>query len=35
MEQIQYNLLFRWFRLGIDDPVWTADTTRKFLAGHT
>mgnify|MGYP005847189847 CR=1 FL=1 len=23
MEQMQYNLLFRWFvALGIDDPVW-------------
>jgi transposase len=23
MEQMQYNLLFRWFvGLGIDDPVW-------------
>jgi len=23
MEQMQYNLLFRWFMgLGIDDPVW-------------
>ena len=23
MEQMQYNLLFRWFvGLGVDDPVW-------------
>ena len=23
MEQMQYNLLFRWFvSLGIDDPIW-------------
>ena len=25
MEQMQYNLMFRWFvGLGIDDPVWVA-----------
>ena len=26
MEQLDYNLLFRWFvGLGVDDPVWDAD----------
>ena len=30
MEQIDYNLLFRWFvGLGIDDPVWDASTFSK------
>ena len=32
MEQLDYNLLFRWFvELGIDDPVWhpTAFTTNR------
>src|ERR671919_3211819 len=32
MEQLDYNLLFRWFvGLGIDDPVWhpTAFTTNR------
>lgn len=30
MEQIDYNLLFRWFvRLGIDDPVWDHSTFSK------
>ena len=30
MEQLQYNLLFRWFvGLGIDDPVWNASTFSK------
>ena len=25
MEQLDYNLLFRWFvGLGLDDPVWSA-----------
>jgi transposase len=38
MEQLQYNLLFRWFvGLGMDDPVWTATTFTKnrerLLAG--
>jgi hypothetical protein len=38
MEQLDYNLLFRWFvGLGIDDPVWhpTAFTTNRdrLLAG--
>ena len=30
MEQIQYNLLFRWFvGLGIDDPVWVPTVFTK------
>src|SRR2546430_2696710 len=30
MEQLQYNLLFRWFvGLGMDDPVWDATTFTK------
>ena len=30
MEQLEYNLLFRWFvGLGIDDPVWVATTFTK------
>lgn len=30
MEQMQYNLLFRWFvRLGIDDPVWVPTVFTK------
>ncbi len=30
MEQMQYNLLFRWFAgLGIDDPVWHATVFTK------
>lgn len=30
MEQMQYNLLFRWFAgLGIDDPVWVTAPSRK------
>ena len=30
MEQIDYNLLFRWFvGLGIDDPVWDHVTFSK------
>ena len=30
MEQLQYNLLFRWFvGLGIDDPVWNPSTFSK------
>ena len=38
MEQLQYNLLFRWFvGLGMDEPVWTATTFTKnrerLLAG--
>jgi transposase len=38
MEQLQYNLLFRWFvGLGMDDPVWAPTTFTKnrdrLLAG--
>jgi transposase len=38
MEQLEYNLLFRWFvGLGIDDPVWSPSTFTKnrdrLLAG--
>lgn len=38
MEQMEYNLLFRWFvGLGIDDPVWVATVFSKnrdrLLAG--
>ena len=30
MEQLDYNLLFRWFvGLGIDDPVWSPTTFTK------
>lgn len=30
MEQLDYNLLFRWFvGLGVDDPVWDATTFTK------
>lgn len=30
MEQMQYNLLFRWFvGLGIDDPVWVPTPLRS------
>ena len=30
MEQIEYNLLFRWFvGLGMDEPVWTPTTFTK------
>ena len=30
MEQLQYNLLFRWFvGLGIDDPVWVPTVFTK------
>ena len=30
MEQMQYNLLFRWFvGLGIDDPVWVPTVFSK------
>src|SRR6186713_1578966 len=30
MEQLEYNLLFRWFvGLGMDDPVWSATTFTK------
>ena len=30
MEQLDYNLLFRWFvGLGMDDPVWTPTTFTK------
>lgn len=30
MEQLQYNLLYRWFvRLGVDDPVWDVTVFTK------
>src|SRR6185295_13721676 len=30
MEQLDYNILFRWFvGLGMDDPVWTPTTFTK------
>ena len=30
MEQLNYNLLFRWFvGLSIDDPVWDATADRR------
>jgi transposase len=30
MEQLDYNLLFRWFvGLNVDDPVWSASTFSK------
>jgi transposase len=39
MEQLDYNLLFRWFvGLGIDDPIWVPTVFTKnrdrLLAGH-
>jgi transposase len=39
MEQLEYNLLFRWFvGLGVDDPVWVPTTFTKnrdrLLEGH-
>ena len=31
MEQLNYNLLFRWFvGLNIDDPVWTTPRSRSI-----
>ena len=34
MEQIEFNLLFRWFvGLGMDDPVWDADA-RLYRKGN-
>lgn len=34
MEQMQYNLLFRWFRRpGIDDPVWVPTVFTKNATG--
>ena len=34
IEQLDYNLLFRWFvGLGIDDPVWDPSTFRKNRDG--
>lgn len=31
MEQMHYNLLFRWFvGLGVDDPVWVATVFSKY-----
>jgi transposase len=34
MEQMRYNLMFRWFvGLGIDDPVWVATCSPKTGTG--
>ena len=34
IEQMQYNLLFRWFvGLGIDDPVWVPTVFTKPVLG--
>ena len=34
MEQLDYNLLFRWFvGLGIDDAVWSPTTFRRIAIG--
>jgi hypothetical protein len=34
MEQMQYNLLFRWFvGLGVDDPVWVPTVFTKNRDG--
>jgi transposase len=34
MEQIDYNLLFRWFvGLSMDDAVWDASTSRRIAIG--
>ena len=31
MEQLDYNLLFRWFvGLGLDDPVWSATSFMRI-----
>ena len=35
MEQMEYNLLFRWFvGLGIDDPVWVPTVFTKSRGGQ-
>lgn len=39
LEQLRYNLLFRWFvGLGMDDPIWDVSTfsknRRRFLDGR-
>ena len=34
MEQLDYNLLFRWFvGLGVDDPVWVPTVFTKNRDG--
>ena len=34
MEQLDYNLLFRWFvGLTMDDPVWTRRRSRRIAIG--
>lgn len=34
MEQLDYNLLFRWFvGLGMDETVWSATTFSKTATG--
>lgn len=34
MEQMQYNLLFRWFvGLGVDDPVWVPRSSARTGTG--
>ena len=34
MEQMQYNLMFRWFvRLGTDDHVWVPTVSRRPVTG--
>jgi transposase len=34
MEQLDYNLLFRWFvGLGVDDPVWCRPCSRRTATG--
>ena len=34
MEQIDYNLLFRWFvGLGMDDAVWDRRCSRRIAIG--
>jgi transposase len=34
MEQLDYNLLFRWFvGLTVDDPVWTRRRSRRIATG--
>ena len=36
MEQLHYNLLYRWFAgLGVDDPVWVPTVFTKLLAPMT
>jgi transposase len=34
MEQLHYNLLYRWFvGLGVDEPVWGQQSLRRTASG--